>query len=96
MKLLIATSAAPKDQAGFDKTCAIIRESLSEETPHMHVTGGILWTPGPGCSNLALELEGGTTEEQERFAHMLTMALMPAKWTTTKDPIPEVDTCELF
>lgn len=39
--------------------------------------------PGPGCNNLAFELDG----ENEAFASALTMALMPAKWTTTEDPI---------
>jgi hypothetical protein len=40
--------------------------------------------PGPGCSNLAILIE-----ENERFINMLTMALMPAQWTTTNDDMPE-------
>jgi len=45
------------------------------------IEGSIL-TTGPGCFNLALLMD-----ENEAFINGLTMALMPAKWTTTEDHI---------
>jgi len=43
---------------------------------------GAILTYGPGCYNLAIELE----EQNDRYAEALTMALMPAKYCTTEDP----------
>jgi hypothetical protein len=69
----------------------MIRESASEGSL---VIPAFLWTGGPGCTNLAFEILGDETEA-EHFANALTMALMPAKWATTSDPIPGWDSVDL-
>jgi hypothetical protein len=55
----------------------------------------ILWTDGAGCSNLAMSVEGEEADF-EMLANGLTMALMPSKWSTTGDTIPEGDNCTVF
>lgn len=89
-KYLIATATKPKGDDNFKELCGLIRSS-AEEHELLKVTGGITWVPGPGCNNLAFEIEGDEAEA-EKFVSALTMALMPAKWTTTSDEIPEQDT----
>jgi len=89
MKILIATSTAPKTEESFKHICSLIR-SVAEEK-NLKVINGILWTAGPGCSNLALEVEGDN-EIAEKLANELTMALMPSRWCITRDELPEVDT----
>ena len=42
-----------------------------------------LVVPGPGCHNLAIMLD----EPNEAYVNSLTMALMPAKWQVTEDPL---------
>ncbi len=90
MRVLIATSAGPTGaaQTVFD----IIRKSALEGG--LEVPQGIMWTHGPGCSNMAFDIIG-PDDKAERFADAVTMALMPAKWGTTTDSLPDVDTCEL-
>lgn len=89
MKILIATSAWPKSRESFDEICKTFRIEAFEEG--VNLVGGILWTRGPACSNLAFELQGDE-EIIKKLANKITMALMPSRWTTTKDEIPEVDT----
>ena len=92
MKLLIGTATKPRDEMNFKELCSKLREAALQS--NLRVVSGILWTDGPGCSNVALELEGNP-EACESFAEALAMALMPAKWTTTEDEIPEDDRCDL-
>jgi len=94
MKILIATAKTPGSAEGFTTICNAIRGLAAEGG--LAVKGGILWTNGPGCSNLALEITGGNTAAQEEFGMVLANALMPSKWCETTDFIPESDTCELF
>jgi len=89
MKVLIATSTIPKSEENFKEICALIRRAAIEE--NLTVVEGILWTMGPGCTNLAFEIIGDE-EMAETFAKSVTMALMPSKWTTTKDELPTTDT----
>ena len=90
MRVLIATSSGPagKAQTVFD----IIRKSAQEGG--LVIPPGIIWTTGPGCSNMAFDIIG-PDDEAEKFANAVTMALMPAKWGTTTDSLPDKDTCEL-
>lgn len=76
IKYLIAFG--PKPKSGFLDN---LRSVATEEG--VDIKGAILM-PGPGCWNLALLME-----ENEPFIRMLTLALMPAKWATTNDLIPE-------
>ena len=84
MKVLIATATRPKGYSIFN----LIRDMCTEN--ELKVKGGFKWTTGPGCTNLAFEIEGDD-ETAEKLANALTMALMPAKWTTTTDLLPDVD-----
>ena len=93
MKLLIATTSRPRDNGNFRDLCSKLREAALES--NLKVTSGIFWTSGPGCYNVALEVNGNE-EACEAYADALTMALMPAKWTTTPDPIPNTDTCDVL
>jgi hypothetical protein len=76
--LLIATSKCPNARTWpeFDQA---LREGAQQSglTPHR-----IGITDGPGCANLSIEVEG-TEEHIDAFANGITMALMPARWTTT-------------
>ena len=91
MKLLVATATRPLN---FESFCAQLRRGTEESG--MKITSGIIITPGPGCNNLAFELAGYECQEQaDRYADALTMALMPAKWSTTPDNLPTEDTNEL-
>lgn len=92
MKILIATTKVPRDNAGFVYICDAIRGVAKEKD--LDVVGGILYTNGAGCANLAFEVEGDD-DEASRLANELTMAFMPARWTTTTDHIPSVDTFDL-
>lgn len=49
---------------------------------------GMVVAPGPGCTNIALRVTGDE-EEIERYANAVTMVLMPARWGTTADAIPD-------
>jgi len=89
MKYLIATATSPDSESGFNAICENIRGAAGEAD--ISVVGGILWTPGPGCHNVAFELQGDESA-CERFVGQITMALMPSKWSTTGDNIPEIDT----
>ena len=93
MRILIATSAHPTSQIGFESICQQMRDAAADGG--LTIPAGILWTGGPGCTNLAFDLNGDDAKEQELFAKEITMALMPAQWTTTSDPLPDVDTCEV-
>ena len=83
--LLIATSKAPqKDQA----------KELAEQVRLCGAYGGVAvqaqqWTEGPGCANFALACMYEDPKQFEKFANVLTMALMPAKWTTTTDEVQD-------
>lgn len=89
MKVLIATSKWPKSKENFTQLCEILRAEATNSG--LSIERGILWTAGPGCSNLAFKLTGDE-DESERFANQITMAMMPSKWTTTGDELPEEDT----
>jgi hypothetical protein len=69
----------------------MMRESASEGSLAIPA---FYWTDGPGCTNLAFEIVGDE-KEAEAFANTLTMALMPAKWSTTNDRIPSWDAVDL-
>jgi len=86
MRVLIATG---KKATNFPGLCECIRESAKEGG--LEIPQGIYMVPGPGCGNLAMDIIG-PEDEAERFVNALTMALMPAKWSTTSDELPEVDT----
>lgn len=88
-KYLISTSMGCKDREGFDSFCGNLRASVAE-LGTLELVGGITWVPGPGCSNLAFEIEG-EEEDAENFMKQLTWHLMPARWTTTTDEINEQD-----
>ena len=45
----------------------------------VEIKGAVL-SPGPGCYNLAIIID-----ENARFMDALTMALMPARYSTTED-----------
>ena len=89
MKILIATATQPKSENNFQELCELLKNAAQES--NLNIEKGILWTKGPGCSNLAFELIGND-EEAENFAKQICMALMPSKWTTTNDELPGIDT----
>ena len=91
MKLLIATATKPLSQDNFTAMCGSIRESAKEGD--LTIPKGIYFTTGSGCNNLAMELIGDDNEAK-RFADVLTMALMPAKWSTFADDTPTEDLCD--
>lgn len=91
MKILIATSLRPKSAQNARDVFQMMRESASEGSL---VIPAFYWTAGPGCTNLAFEIVGDE-KEAEAFANSLTMAMMPAKWCTTDDPIPSWDSVDL-
>ncbi len=95
MKILIATSKQPPNQLAFDEVCKGLRDYFKQD--NLEIINGIIWTSGPGCSNLSFELAESNKpiENIEKAVNCLTMNLMPAKWTTTNDPLPAVDTFEL-
>ena len=74
MKYLVAFAGKPKPTF----LPAIVELSKSDG---VEIRGALL-TTGPGCYNLAIELD----EPNEGFIKALTMALMPARWCTTTDP----------
>jgi len=89
MRILIATASKPVTQekaTGFNQ---IIRDSAKEGG--LEIPQGIMWCEGPGCANLAFDLIG-PDDEAERFANSLTMHLGIAKWGTTTDTLPDIDT----
>lgn len=89
--ILIATSKVPVTKEGFDTCCRLIEEDAARAG--LEVTG-ILWTTGPGCSNLAIDIRG---EEKQiyQMADIITMALMPAKWEVNYQQIEQRRVCEL-
>lgn len=89
MRILIATASKPTTQEKANAFNDIIRDSAKEG--NLTIPQGIMWCEGPGCANLAFELIGDE-EEAERFANSLTMHLGIAKWGTTTDSLPDVDT----
>ncbi len=89
MRILIATASKPTSQAKADAFNAIIRDSAKEGG--LKIPQGIMWCEGPGCANLAFDLLG-PDDKTKRFADSLTMHLGIAKWGTTTDTLPEVDT----
>jgi hypothetical protein len=92
MKIIIATTKVPLTIEKFTSFCASLRDAAHDRK--LTINKGIIFTEGPGCANLAMELIGNN-EDIEKFANGLTMALMPSKWGTTQDAMPEIDTCEL-
>jgi len=91
MKILIATAMRPTSPDKARTVFQMIRESA---TLTSLVIPSFYWTGGPGCTNLAFEVVGDDIEA-EKFANELTMALMPAKWCLTSDPLPEWDSVDL-
>jgi len=90
--ILVATSAAPKTEDNFKQVCSIIREACASEGT---IVGGILWTYGPHCTNLAIEVTD-TPEQLDRFGDFIARALGPmSKWCTTADKVPAGDNCEI-
>jgi len=89
MRILIATATVPID---FPQFCTMLRDSA--KGAGIEIPQGIWWTGGYGCTNLALDLIGDD-KTCETFANGLTMALMPSKWQTTRDCLPEADTYDV-
>ena len=83
MKILIATTMTPSDAARAQKIHNDIAAAVAAVGVRLV---GAMWVKGPGCNNFAIELEG-TECECEELATVLTMAMMPARWTTTSDNI---------
>lgn len=78
--VLIASNKVPcegKQEQFMDDVKEIAREFNCE-------VKAIYGTKGPGCYNYAIKLNG---ERWEEFADMLTMILMPSRWTTTNEVI---------
>jgi len=75
-KYLIAFSGKPNDK--FLDQLRIIAKDAGVDLR------GAIVRPGPGCYNMGLLMESN-----ERFVNTLALALMPAKWSTTADDIPE-------
>lgn len=92
MRILIATATRPKDETSAEIIFGTIRQAAKENG--LEVPPGIIWTGGRGCSNMAFDVIG-PDDEAEKLANAITMALMPSKWCTTTDSLPDVDTCEL-
>ena len=86
MKVIIATSKGPGNN--FEAICKAMRHNAVKN--NLAIDQGILWTHGAGCTNLCYELVGDETEA-ERFNNWLTMELMPARWCTTNDDLPDHD-----
>jgi hypothetical protein len=82
--LLIATSKAPS-RANFASFVEAVRDAGKDDNVSV---GPVALHDGPGCANLVLSVTG-TEEDFERYANGLTMAMMPARWTTTEDTIEE-------
>ena len=88
---IIATATKPLGEDNFKFICRMLRERAKEG--NLEITSGIIWTPGPGCNNVAFQVTGDE-KEAEKFLNAITMALMPAKWGTTADAVPSEDTWE--
>ena len=56
---------------------------------------GVIWDHGPGCTNLALNIEGSNSQV-EKAVGSITLALQPAKWSECLDDIPDGYICRLF
>ncbi len=93
MRILIATATAPKDHESFANMCKSMRDSVADSP--ITIPPGIYWTSGRGCSNLAFDVIG-PDDEAEKFANAMTLAMMPSKWATTSDELPDEDTCDLI
>ena len=79
MTYLIAFGGRPKNGPQFlEKFRAAVAVTGNE------VTAALL-TDGPGCCNLGFTLE----RPDEQLVNLITMALMPAKWSTTPDQLRE-------
>lgn len=74
--ILIASTKAPS-RSTFAEFAA---ELVTAGIPMNAHLAGVMVTDGPGCANICVRLHGPGTEQ---FANMLTMALMPARWTYT-------------
>jgi hypothetical protein len=81
MKAVIATTKCPTD---FDAYIEAIKELAVEKNV---VVRGYIVVYGHGCFNHGIILDG---EEIEEFLNHLTMALMPARWSTVSDDDPGV------
>lgn len=89
MYLLIATTKTPTAE-NYESFCQLITEAGTESGLVAFVYG---LYDGPGCANLVIHVETEDSDailRAEQFAKELTIALMPAKWTTTmiSDEIP--------
>lgn len=93
MRVLIATAMRPTPES-FGPFCESLRVAAGERG--LQIPEGILFTGGKnGAANLAFELVGGEEKLMDEFARAVTMALMPARWTTTTDSLPKVDTLDV-
>lgn len=77
---LIAFGHIPRDPARF--LDAVVQMSANDGVT---IVGAYL-CGGPGCANLAIGLADDFADA-ENFVNQLTMALMPAKWESTTDPL---------
>jgi len=92
MNVLIATGKRPPTaEASVELNADIRAYALNEGV----TIGPIIWTNGPGCSNMAFTATGESNEVIEAVVKPLTLALMPSKWCETNSPMPTEDTYEL-
>ena len=83
--ILIATSGHPKP-GGSDKFFSDVVAAAAKDFSIIITRG--YYTHGPGCYNLALRCHG-LEEDINAFGRQLCMAMMPSKWGSTEDEIPE-------
>jgi hypothetical protein len=92
MKILIATVRCPDNTEKFVSLCAVLRAVATQND--LIILPGIYWTSGKGTAfNVAFEVRG-EDKKAEMLADTLTMHLFPARWTTTNDRLPRIDTID--
>lgn len=89
--LIASATFVPQDK--WEGFCAAVRTAV--EGFGGKVVSGIIVAPGPGCNNYAFRINASDLDVIEDIANKITMALMPARWATTGDTVPEVDTYEI-
>ena len=82
MDINIASMTRPKDMNAFWQA---LRDTIEGEAGFVFKAAVV--APGPGCNNYGLRIEG-EEKEVENLVNQITMALMPAKWSTCDhDPL---------
>lgn len=81
MQVVIATSTAPKDVDAFFQK---LHEIASDPCFGCVLLAGVYCT-GSGCYNLGLDVTGEDEQKVEKYVNCLTMALMPARWSSVEN-----------